>query len=560
MKKQSQYPSKDTAPPQNSSRTVMPSTNDGILYNTLLMNVLQQQTPAQRQQLQQLLQQLQQQQPIQQQQRHQQQPIQQQLHQQHPQPQQQPQQQPQPQQQQQQQQHPIQAPRSQEGQCAGYSDETSEGFPVTVLRLPIQQIPNTPSGNRDLSGPTETISSNAKRKKRSKPIFEWTKRCEELLVQWWSDPTNYTRYHKAENHYVGYSKVKLQEELATLFKARLGIQIRAKQLKTKMEYMAKKFRKAESLAKQSGEGDTEQGTLEERVKAIFFYYYRLIPVLGTDARQMPLAQVSSRAHPVSEQATTASDPPLPNEQDQGSEGSSSTHWNVRDDTCVEPPAGSLPEQSRSALRKAPASTLKPSNEGQKSQELTADIQRSLLQPLPAHDTVSKSSYSEVIMQRGESENLRIKLIELEMAREERLRAEAQLEITKLEFQKKRYEDAKRDRGSIPQYERDAKKKKSGYRDGRNQNDCERTSTRVIKKSRSVGQVQGTEEKQHELETSKGVREDTEKEGTDQGEELWHVIKVEGAIQPTRRSKRAKKSNKRCPSPEQTNPSKKSKKH
>ncbi|KAK3815336.1 MAG: hypothetical protein J3Q66DRAFT_344382 [Benniella sp.] len=557
----------------------MPSTNDGTLYdNTLLMNVLQQQTPAQRQQLQQLLQQLQQQQPIQQRQRHQQQPIQQLLHQQHPQQQRHPQQQ--------QQQHPMQAPRSQGEQCAWYSDEIFEGFPVTVLRPPVQQSPNTPSGNRDLSGPTETISSNAKGKKKSKPIFKWTERCEELLVQWWSDPANYTRYHAC------YSKAKLHEELAILFKARLGIQIETKKFKDKMTSMTKKFRKAESLARQSGEGDTEQGTLEERVKDIFLYYYRLLPVLGTDARQMAWAQVSSRASPpVSEQATTANDPPQPIEMDQESEGSSSTHWSARCDTCVEPPAGSVPEQPRNAPRKASASTLKPSNEGSKSKGLTADSQRSLLQPLPAHDTVSRYPYSELIMQRGESETLQIKLIELEMAREarlraeeerlraeeerlraeeerlraeeerlraeqERLHAEAQLKIKQLELQKKRYKDAKRDRGFIPQYERDARKEKSGYGNWMNEEEGESTSTRVIKKRRSVG----TEEKQHELERSKAVREDTGKEGTDQGEELWQVIKVEGAIRPTRRSGRAKKSTKRSPSPEQTNPSKKSKMH
>ncbi|KAK3815386.1 MAG: hypothetical protein J3Q66DRAFT_433221 [Benniella sp.] len=344
--------------------------------------------------------------------------------------------------------------------------ETSEGFPVRLLRPPVQQSPNTSSGNRDLSGPTETISSNAKGMKKSKPIFKWTKQCEELLVQWWSNTTNYTRFH------TGYSKAKLHEERATLFKARLGIQIEAKKFKGKMASMTKKFRKAESLAKQSGEGDTEQGTLEERVKDIFLYYYRLVPVLGTDARQMAWAQVSSRAFPVSEQATTASDPPQPIEVDQESEGSSSTHWSARGDTCVEPPAGSLPEQPMNAPRKAPASRLKPSNEGQKSKELTTDIQRSLLQPLPARDTVSKSPYSEFIMKRGESETLQTKLIELEMAREARLRAEeerlraeeetlhaeAQLKIKQLEFQKKRYKDAKRDRGSIPQYERAARKK------------------------------------------------------------------------------------------------------
>ncbi|KAK3815384.1 MAG: hypothetical protein J3Q66DRAFT_433217 [Benniella sp.] len=408
----------------------MPSTNDGILYNTLLMNVLQQQTPAQRQQLQQLLQQLQQQQPIQQQQRHQQQPIQQQLHQQHPQPQQQPQQQPQPQQQQQQQ-HPIQAPRSQRGQCAWYLDETLEGLPVTVLRPPIQQSPDTSSGNRDLSSLTQTMSSNAKGMRKSKPIFKWTKQCEELLVQWWSNTTNYTRYH------TGYSKAKLYKELTAIFKARLGIQLEPSQLKNKMASMAERLRKAESLAKQSGEGDTEQGTLEERVKAIFLYYYRLVPVLGTDTRQVVFAQVSSRASPpVSEQATTASDPLQPIELDQESEGSSSTHWNAWGDTCVEPPAGSLPEQSRSAPRKASASTLKPSNEGRKSKDLTADIQRSLLQPLPAHDTASSYPYSGLIMQRGESENLRIKLFELEMPREERLHSETKLELPSLNFKRK----------------------------------------------------------------------------------------------------------------------------
>jgi hypothetical protein len=51
-----------------------------------------------------------------------------------------------------------------------------------------------------------------------------------------------------------------------------------------------------------------------------------------------------------------------------------------------------------------------------------------------------------------------------------------LELKKLEFQKIRYEDAKRDRDFKPQYERHLRKETDDYGDGMNENDGR--STRI----------------------------------------------------------------------------------
>jgi hypothetical protein len=139
------------------------------------------------------------------------------------------------------------------------------------------------------------------------PIFVWKREYENFLIVWWSDPTNFDRYHHPKKPL---TRRDIHEEIAGLLKKKFHVVATQKQIKNKMDNFQTRFKEAHALANSTGEGDVPRQPsqdLEERVAGKFRYYYRVVDVWSKPLSNQDLPQLSSSSKAVNEEQDLCED-------------------------------------------------------------------------------------------------------------------------------------------------------------------------------------------------------------------------------------------------------------
>lgn len=131
-------------------------------------------------------------------------------------------------------------------------------------------------------------TSNVKAKKDSVNAKDyWNNPGMKTLVNWITEPGNYTRLND-KNAISGQKPADVKRQLAKRINEQEGTDWTPEQLKTKLQYLTRRYDQARKIKNSTGEGDTETETLKKRIEDICPVFDRLSEVFETDLDRNPL--------------------------------------------------------------------------------------------------------------------------------------------------------------------------------------------------------------------------------------------------------------------------------
>ncbi|KAF9190777.1 hypothetical protein BGZ50_009828 [Haplosporangium sp. Z 11] len=132
------------------------------------------------------------------------------------------------------------------------------------------------------------------KKRREKRSF-WTAPGMNELVDWLTDFDNHKRLH-AVRPVSGQRPVDVRKEISAYIKERCGAEMDEAQIKSKIQYAKKRYQEAKELTERTGEGDTESGTLRERMLELCPDYDRFHAIYAGNLALDPPAPIESTSN------------------------------------------------------------------------------------------------------------------------------------------------------------------------------------------------------------------------------------------------------------------------
>ena len=117
----------------------------------------------------------------------------------------------------------------------------------------------------------------------------WTKKSADMqfLLQWLTTEGNYVKYQGKHNN--GLSKKLVAAKLAEEINKLGNFNRTGKDIQNKIAYIITKFKEVHTSINQTGSGVKGQGTLEAEIKKSCYFYFDLLPILGSRSGILPPA-------------------------------------------------------------------------------------------------------------------------------------------------------------------------------------------------------------------------------------------------------------------------------
>ncbi|KAF9161865.1 hypothetical protein BGX21_010070 [Mortierella sp. AD011] len=169
-------------------------------------------------------------------------------------------------------------------------------LPQTSSSIEPRQASVAPSDRRDLravpvasTSKQQTPAPTTKPKKAStslNPKDYWNNPGMRTLINWMTEPGNYERLNN-KNAVSGQKPKDIKRQLLQHINEQEGTDWSAEQLKTKLQYMTRRYDQAKKIKNKTGKGDTTTESLQKRISDICPVFDRLAEVFEADLDRNP---------------------------------------------------------------------------------------------------------------------------------------------------------------------------------------------------------------------------------------------------------------------------------